>query len=33
MIRERAVEHSAGLTEDNMLATGRQENSMEKELI
>lgn len=33
MIRGRAEERSAGLTEDNMLVTGKQENSMEKEHI
>jgi hypothetical protein len=33
MIREKAVEPSAGQTEDNMSVTGKQENSMAKEHI
>lgn len=33
MIREKAEVHSVGQMEDNMLVTGKLENSMEKEHI
>lgn len=33
MIKEKAVEPSAGQTEDNMSVTGKQENNMVKEHI
>jgi hypothetical protein len=33
MIKEKAVELSAGQTVDNMSATGKQENNMAKEHI